>query len=183
MPNYPISYPTNPRLQPRSIDFTNRTQASAFRSPFSGQTQIHRYGGQWFEMEVSLPPLFQSDAEEMTAFLNSLGGSAGTFYFRLPSKFLTTSGSVTLTTTATGNDFTVDSGNVQVGKYAYDSSGSRRLIQYTTTGSLFPKLMNSTQYTINTSTGAKMRLASNDISYSVDEMLMYGIVVPMVEAL
>jgi hypothetical protein len=182
MPSFPLSYPINPRLQPKSIQFTNKTLTAQFRSSYSAQSQTHRYGGQWFELNVTLPTLFQSDAEEMTAFLNALGGNSGTFTFKLPSKFMTTSGSVGLTTTTTGNDFTVGSGTVQVGKYGYTSS-SGRLIQYTTATSLFPKLDPSTAYTINTTTGTKMRLVGSDISYSVDEMMMYGVSIGMIEAI
>jgi hypothetical protein len=76
----------------------------------------------------------------------------------------------------------VSSGTVQVGKYGYDSS-SKRLVQFTTATSLFPKLIPSTSYTINTTTGVNLRLATNDINFSVDEMMLTGITVPFVEAI
>lgn len=181
MPNFPLTYPTNSRLQPRNIEFTSKSITTQFQSPFTGKTQIYRYGGQWWELNVTLAPLFQSDAEEMTAFLNALAGSSGTFTFKLPSKFML-SANVGISTTATGNDFTVSSGTVQVGKYGYDAS-SNRLVQFTTATSLFPKLMPSTAYTINTTSGTRMRLASNDITYSVDEMMLTGVTIPMIEAI
>lgn len=187
MPNFPLTYPTNSRLQPRSIEFTTKTIQTQFQSPFTGKTQIYRYGGQWWELNVTLAPLFQSDAEEMTAFLNALSlnasaGTAGTFYFKLPSKFLKSSTNVGLTTDANGNDFSVTSGTVEVGKYGYDTS-SNRLVQFTTATSLFPKLSPNTPYTINNSSGVKMRLASNETNYSVDEMMLTGITIPMIEAI
>ncbi len=181
MPSFPLTYPTNVRLQPRSIDFTARSITTQFQSPFTGKTQIYRYGGQWWELNVTLAPLFQSDAEEMTAFLNALAGSSGTFTFKLPSKFMI-SANVGISTTATGNDFTVSSGTVQVGKYGYDAS-SNRLVQFTTATSLFPKLNPSTAYTINTTSGVRMRLATNEVNYSIDEMMLTGIVIPMIEAI
>jgi hypothetical protein len=181
MPSFPLNYPTNSRLQPKSIQFTNKTLSAQFRSPYSAQTQTYRYGGQWFELNVTLPPIFQSDAEEMTGFLNALAGNSGTFLFKLPSKFLTAS-TVGLTTTTTGNDFTVNSGTVSVGKYGY-TSASNRLVQFTTATSLFPKLNPSTTYSINSSAGVKMRLANSEVSYSVDEMMIHGIVIPMIEAI
>lgn len=181
MPSFPISYPTNTRLQPRNIEFTTRTLTTQFQSPFTGKTQIYRYGGQWWELNVTLSPLFQSDAEELTGFLNALAGSAGTFTFKLPSKFLISS-SVGITTTTTGNDFTVGSGTVEVGKYGYDST-SNRLVQFTTATSLFPKLNPSTAYTINTTAGVRMRLASNDIKYTVDQLMLTDVTIPMVEAI
>lgn len=185
MPSFPISYPTNVRLQPRTIDFTARTITTQFQSPFTGKTQIYRYGGQWWELTVTLAPLFQTDAEEMTGFLNALAGTVGTFYFKLPSKFLA-SADVGLNTDSTGNDFSVSSGTVQVGKYGYTSNTnnpSYRLVQFTTATSLFPKLSPSTAYTINTTSGVKMRLATNEVNYSVDEMMLTGITIPMIEAI
>jgi hypothetical protein len=181
MPSFPINYPTNTRLAPQSIEFTNRNLTSQFRSPYSGQLQVHRYGGQWFELNVTLAPLFLEDALELTAFLNALAGDSGTFIFKVPSKFLI-SASVGITTTATGNDFTLGSGTVQVGRYGYSSS-DKRLVQFTTATSLFPKLSPSTSFTIDKTSGVKMRLASREVSYSVDEMMIHGVVIPMVEAI
>lgn len=181
MPSFPLTYPTNARLAPRNIEFTARSITTQFQSPFTGKTQIYRYGGQWWELNVTVAPLFQSDAEEMTAFLNALAGTTGTFLFKLPSKFMI-SANVGISTTATGNDFTVSSGTVQVGKYGYDSS-SNRLIQFTTATSLFPKLMPSTAYTVNTTSGVRMRLASNDVTYSIDELMLTGVTIPMIEAI
>ena len=181
MPNFPLTYPTNPRLAPQSIEFTNRNLTTQFRSPYSGQLQVHRYGGQWFELNVTLAPLFLEDALELTAFLNALAGDSGTFLFKVPSKFLI-SASVGITTTATGNDFTLGSGTVQVGRYGYSSSNNR-LVQFTTATSIFPKLAPSTSFTIDKTSGVKMRLASREVSYSVDQMMIHGVVIPMVEAI
>lgn len=181
MPSFPLNYPTNPRLAPKSIDFTNRNLTSQFRSPYSGQLQVHRYGGQWFELNVTLAPLFLDDALELTGFLNALAGDSGTFIFKVPSKFLI-SASVGITTTVTGNDFTLGSGTVQVGRYGYSSSNNR-LVQFTTATSIFPKLAPSTSFTIDKTSGVKMRLASREVSYSVDEMMIHGVVIPMVEAI
>lgn len=186
MPNFPLNYPTNTRLAPKSIEFTNRNLTSQFRSPYSGQLQVHRYGGQWFELNVTLAPLFLDDALELTGFLNALAGDSGTFIFKIPSKFLI-SANVGITTTATGNDFTVGSGTVQVGRYGYTATGStssnNRLIQFTTATSLFPKITPSTSFTIDKTSGVKMRLASREVSYSVDEMMIHGVVIAMVEAI
>jgi hypothetical protein len=174
------SYPTNTRLVPQRIEFTTRTLATQFQSPYTGKSQTHRYGGQFWELNVTLAPLFLDDALELTAFINSLAGTSTAFTFKLPSKFMT-SNTVGITTTTTGNDFTVGSGTVAVGKYGYTSS-SNRLVQFTSATSLFPKLTPSTGYSINSSSGANMRLANNDVQYSVDEMMLTGIVIPMVES-
>jgi len=178
------AYPVNTKLVPQKIDFTSRTLGAQFESPYTGKVQTHRYGGQFWELNVTLAPLFLSDALELTAFLNSLAGTSTSFTFKLPSKFLMSSTPVVLTTTATGNDFTVTSGTVSVGKYGYTSNiTANRLVQFTTSTSLFPKLTPSQAgYSINNSSGANMRLASNDVSYSVDEMMMHGVVIAMRES-
>ena len=165
MPNFPLTYPTNTKLAPKSIDFTSKTIATQFRSPYTGKTQTYRYGGQWWELTVTYAPLFQTDAEELTGFLNALAGTSGTFTYKLPSKFMI-SANVGISTTATG----------------YDGS-SNRLVQFTTATSLFPKLSPSISYTINTTSGTNLRLATNDINFSVDEMMLTGITVPFVEAI
>ena len=185
MPSFPLTYPTNTKLAPKSIDFTSKTIATQFRSPYTGKTQTYRYGGQWWELTLTYAPLFQTDAEELTGFLNALAGTSGTFTFKLPSKFLMSSTPVVLATTSTGNDFTVTSGTVQVGKYGYTSNITpNRLVQFTTATSLFPKLAPSQAgYSIDNSSGVNMRLATNDINFSVDEMMLTGITVPFVEAI
>jgi hypothetical protein len=182
MPNFPLTYPTNTRLQPRNIEFTAKTLTTQFQSPFTGKTQIYRYGGQWWELNVTLAPMFQTDAEELTAFLNALAGTVGTFTFKLPSKFLKSSTNVVLDTNSNGNDFSVVSGTVEVGKYGYDTT-SNRLVQFTTATSLFPKLNPSTRYTINNSAGTRMRLAMNDTRYTVDQFMLTEVTIPMIEAI
>jgi hypothetical protein len=178
------SYPTNTRLVPQRIEFTTRTLATQFQSPYTGKSQTHRYGGQFWELNVTLAPLFLDDALELTAFLNSLAGTSTAFTFKLPTKFMMSSTPVVLTTTTTGNDFTVTSGTVSVGKYGYTSNITpNRLVQFTTATSLFPKLTPSQAgYSINNSSGANMRLVNNDVKYNVDEMMLTGIVIPMVES-
>lgn len=182
MPSFPLTYPTNVRLAPKSIEFTSRTLATTFTSPYTGKSQSYRYGGQFWELNLSFAPLFQSDAEQLTGFLNALSGTVGSFTYKLPSKFLISS-SVNINTTSTGNDFTVNSGTVQVGKYGYTQNATpNRLVQFTTSTSLFPKLVPSiNNYIIDNTTGANFRLATNDVTYSVDEMMLTGVVIPIVE--
>jgi hypothetical protein len=48
---------------------------------------------------------------------------------------------------------------------------------------LFPKLSPSTAYTINTTSGVRMRLVNSDITYSVDEFMLTSVTIPMVEAI
>lgn len=180
MPSFPISYPTNLYLTPKRIDFTARTIASKYQSPYTGKQQIYRYGGQYWEMNLTIPPLTQSDAEELTGFLTALAGNSGTFLFKLPTK-LVIGASQSITVAANGNDFTGGSG-VQIGKYGYCNTAPNRLVKFTTATSLFPKLP-SGAVTIDNSSGVLLRLSTNDISYSTDEMMITNTVVPVIEVL
>lgn len=177
MPSF--TYPTNTRLTPKSIQFTAKTQNAQFVSPFTGQSQTVRFGGQWWELTLSYAPLFQADAEELTAFFNALAGTSSAFNFKLPSKFLMST-STTVNVSANGNDFTSPSQTIQVGKYGATNSG--RLIQFTTSTSLFPKIPSGNSVTISPSNNSSFRLATNELNFSVDEMMMTGISVPIVEA-
>lgn len=180
MPSYPLSYPTNPYLTPKKIDFTAKTIATRYQSPYTGKQQVYRYGGQYWELNLTIPPLLQSDAEELTGFLAALAGTSGTFTFKLPTKLVITS-SQSITVGANGNDFTGGSG-VQIGKYGYCATSPYRLVKFTTSSSLFPKLP-AGSVTINNSTGVLLRLATNDIQYSTDEMMITNTVIPCIEVL
>jgi hypothetical protein len=179
MPSYPLTYPTNTRLTPKSIQFTAKTQNAQFLSPFTGQSQTVRFGGQWWELTLNYAPLFQTDAEELTGFLNALAGTAGSFNFKLPSKFLMST-STTVNVSTSGNDFTSPSQTIQVGKFGATASG--RLVQFTTSTSLFPKIPSGNSVVISPSNNSKFRLATNELNFSVDEMMITGVTIPIVEA-
>lgn len=170
------TYPTNIRLAPKTISFTAKSTATTFTSPFTGKSQTVNYSGQWWELTLTYAPLFQSDAEELMAFYNRLGGKMNDFYFKLPSKFLMT-GTVSPTMNANGNDFTGATG--QTGKFGV--SDTYRLIQFTSTSSLFPRLPSTPGPTIGTTNGAKLRLANNDVTFDVNELMLYGTTVALIE--
>ena len=173
----PLTFPTNVKLAPRTINFVPKTLATSFSSPFTGKTQVVRYGGQYWQLDLTFAPLFTSDAEELRAFILSLNGMDGTFYFKLPSKFLMT-GSVSPTITGDGNTFTGATG--QLGKFGTDAS--YRLVQFTSTSTLFPRLPLGSN-TISPTNGALFRLASNDFSWDVDAMHTNNFSLGIVEAI
>lgn len=173
----PSTYPTDIDLTPRSITFVPKTQATSFTSPFGGQTQVVRYSGQYWQLDLQYPPLFQTSAEKLMAFFVGLNGMDGTFYYKLPSKFLMT-GTLTPTITGNGNTFTGATG--QTGKFGVSSG--YRLVQFTDTGSLFPRLPTGST-SVGTSNGALFRLASNELNITVDHLMLYGMSVGIVEAI
>jgi hypothetical protein len=174
----PQNYPTNKRLIPRSVAFTQKTLATSFQSPFDGKQQTVQYSGQYWEATLSYPPLFQSDAEELTGFLGGLNGTVGTFYWKPPARYMVTS-SITATMATTSNTFNETNG--QIGKFGVDSVASR-LVQFTGTSSLFPMLPTGA-HTIGNSNGALFRLMSNDLTFTIDEMQLYGISIAIKEAI
>lgn len=69
----------------RLIDFTARhVSNTAVSRSLSGTRQAFSYGGGYWELAVSFPPLNYEKAKVTAAFLNSLNGRAQTFRFKLP---------------------------------------------------------------------------------------------------
>ena len=174
---YTNIYPTNKRLTPRTIQFTNKTQVSTFQSPFTGTQQMLRWNGAWCEINATLSPLAQADAEEITAFLNGLYGQTNAFYFNLPSKFLIPA-SVSLTISANGTDFIGATPTPTVGKWGVDNN--KRLVQFVSTSSVWPNLLPGSNTISPSTTGALFRLASSDTSYSVDQFIFSSVTIAMV---
>ena len=177
-----MSYPwVFPSITPSNIEFTSKTQTAKFTSPFSGKTQTTRFqAGQWWELKLSFPPLQTTQAQTLSGFLTGLGGQDGTFTFKIPSMFRLTA-SVSGSIAANGNDFTLNSGTPVAGLFGTDSVNSR-LVQFTTTASVFPAL-SAGAVTINPANGALFRLASNEVRYTVNEMRDYGIEISIIEAI
>jgi len=62
------------------------TKDAASQSPFTGSTQVLSYDGQWWEMDVTLPPMTASEAAEWLAFGSLLRGRYNTFSMGIPGK-------------------------------------------------------------------------------------------------
>lgn len=73
---YPLAFPTHKR--PRSIRWRQRTVVAVSKSPFTRQRQVQRHPGQWWEADVTLPPMTRADAEIWIATLLALNGPEGT---------------------------------------------------------------------------------------------------------
>jgi hypothetical protein len=75
--SYPLSHPTAPGFS-RSA-FRMRNIVAEVTSPFTGQQQIQEQQGEWWEVDLSLPPMRRPAAAEWQAFFASLRGKRGTF--------------------------------------------------------------------------------------------------------
>lgn len=74
---YPISLPATPAF--RSCRWTPRDVVARSTSPFDGTTQVFAWPGQWWEVEVALPPMKRDKAEPWIAAFMKLRGPFGTF--------------------------------------------------------------------------------------------------------
>lgn len=74
---YPISLPTNKGLA--KIRLSASTVVGVSQSPFTAAQQVYRYTGQYWEADVTLPPMKRADAEYWISFLLKLDGAFGTF--------------------------------------------------------------------------------------------------------
>jgi hypothetical protein len=164
----PTTFPTNPRIaNTNNITFIKKVLGTSFQSPFNGKTQMVKYSGEYWELDLQFNPLLQADAEELMAFIANLDGMDGTFYYKLPNKFLyTTTTPQTITITGDGSTFTGMTG--QPGKFAYCDS---RLVMFKTTSSLFPRLSIGSK-TLDRTSGALFRLNSNEQTFTVDAAMM-----------
>lgn len=74
---YPLSLPTNKGLA--KIRLTANNLVGVSQSPFTAKQQVYKYTGQFWEAEISLPPMKRADAEYWISFLLKLNGAYGTF--------------------------------------------------------------------------------------------------------
>ena len=66
---YPISLPSDSIAQPVKTTFRIRRIIGQTQSPFSGKTQTFKHTGEWWEAEISLPPMKQAVAKKWVASL------------------------------------------------------------------------------------------------------------------
>lgn len=202
---YPVAFPS-------AIGFANlniraRTVVGVNASPFTGQQQVYKHQGQWWEAEVSLPPMKRADAEQVVTFLLKMNGQYGTFL--LGDKSAPTARGVGTGTplvngaSQTGGDLITDgwtpdtTGILKAGDWIQLGSGSiTRLYKVlddvdsdgsgNATISIFPNLRSSPDddaaITVSNTQGL-WRLASNETEYSIDQMSIYGVTFACVEAL
>lgn len=78
---YPLTPPTTgiAKFTPRAVDVVTTS-----RSRFTGKQQVIAHSGQWWEADITLPPMERDVAETWVSFLLSLKGARGTFTFGDP---------------------------------------------------------------------------------------------------
>ena len=202
---YPVSFPASIGLA--NLTIRARTVVGISASPFTGQQQVYKHQGQWWEAEVSLPPMKRADAEQVVAFLLKMNGQYATFL--LGDKPATSTRGIGTGTplvngaSQTGSELVTDgwttstTGILKAGDWIQLGSGSttrlyKVLDDVNSDGSgnatinIFPDLRSSpaddAAITVSNTQGL-WRLASNETQYSIDQMSVYGITFACVEAL
>jgi len=199
---YPISLPTDAVAQPTRTTFRIRRVIGQTQSPFSGQTQTFKHSGEWWEAEVTLPPMKQAIAKKWVASLVSLRGVSGQMLLgdwdaRTPNGTASSSAGTPLVNggSQTGNSLIIDgatasqTGYLVAGDYIQIGSGlSSRLhlivedantdSSGNATLSIEPALRSSpadnTAITVSNPKGV-FRLVDNATEWEADAISVYGI--------
>lgn len=74
---YPLSTPTNKTIGEITLIAKNVVGVST--SPFTFKQQVYQFSGQRWEADIALPPMAREDAEQWVSFLMKLYGQKGTF--------------------------------------------------------------------------------------------------------
>lgn len=202
---YPVSFPSSIGLA--NINIRARTVVGVSASPFTGQQQVYKHQGQWWEAEVTLPPMKRADAEQAVAFLLKMNGQYGTFLLgdkaNPATRGVGTGTPLVNGASQTGDELITDgwttstTGILKAGDWIQLGSGSStRLYKVlddvdsdgsgNATINIFPSLRSSpaddAAITVSNTQGL-WRLASNETEYSIDNMSIYGMTFACVEAL
>jgi len=201
---YPLAFPSQ---CVNEITIRARTIVGFNASPFTGQQQVYKHQGQWWESEMSFPPMKREKAEEVAAFLMKLNGRYGTFLMGDPAN-TSPSGIATGTPLVngsgqTGNELITDgwtpnTANImKAGDWIQLGAGATsRLYKVlddansdgtgTATLTLFPSLRSSpadnSTVVIQNPVG-QWRLSTNDIDYTIQTGQFYGITLACMEAI
>lgn len=203
-----ITYPvTFPNVGIRAMNIRARTVVGISSSPFTGQQQVYKHQGEWWEAEVTLPPMKRATAEQVAAFLIKMKGQYGTFLLGDPAntspRGVGTGTPLVNGAGQTGSSLVTDgwtvstTGILKAGDWIQLGSGStttlhKVLDDVNSDGSgnatleIFPSLRSSPDddatITVSSPKGI-WRLASNQMEYSIDEASVYGITFACVEAI
>ena len=203
MITYPLTLPSHTGI--RSVSFRANNAVAYSMSPFTFAGQAHKYAGQMWEADITLPPLRdRADAEQWNAFLMSLNGQAGTFLLgdpngAKPRGTAAASPGTPIITDQTGSTISVtgaalsQTGWLLAGDYIQIGTGSaatlhKVLVDADTDGSgdvdleIWPAVRGTRSGSVIVSnTVGKFRLAENMTGWNAD-VAQYGITFSAMEA-
>lgn len=203
---YPLSLPAastsagNP-IGPRSITMRAQSIVSVSASPYTGNQQSYEFPGDWWEADITLPPMQRSAAEQWVAFLLALHGRAGTCLVGDITNIAllgSAAGTVLVNGANAAGSHTLSvkgmTGTLKAGDYLMVGSGTTtRMYKNLTdaTGNpvsldIFPSLREAladgAAVTIGASAKGTFRLAANKRDWSVDETRLFGLQFSVIEA-
>jgi len=190
---YPLSLPATNTVSDITLTAINAVAYS--RSPFTFTGQAHAYAGEMWSADITLKAMREADAEKWSAWLTALRGQFGTFLLGNPFRNSPRGTATAATITGSAGDRSVTvakSGTLLAGDYFQlgtttqarlykvleDSSGSGTL-------EIWPALRASASGVaadLSSPVGA-FRLSSNEASWSVNNLAVYGITFGAVEAI
>lgn len=201
---YPLDFPSQCVSQ---ITIRAKNIVGFSSSPFTGQQQVYKHQGQWWEAEMTFPPMKRENAEEVASFLMKLNGRYGTFLMGDPAntspRGIATGTPLVNGSGQTGNElitdgWTPDTANIMMaGDWIQLGAGATsRLYKVlddvnsdgtgTATLTLFPSLRSSpadnSTVVIQNPVG-QWRLSTNDIDYTIQTGQFYGITLACMEAI
>ena len=206
--SYPLALPTV--TVAKAINFAAQSIVGMSASPFTGEQQVYVHQGEWWEAQVTLPPMTRADAETWIAFLLALNGREGTFLMGDPANPtargtaggspVVDGGSQTGKTLNT-RGWSGSTGVMLAGDWLQLGTGSgshlHKVVQSadagtgspglgTTSLEIWPRLRSSPSdgdpIVVSAAKGL-FRLASNKREWSIEEAKIYGINFACVEAL
>ncbi|MFZ9264955.1 MAG: hypothetical protein ACO222_07310 [Polynucleobacter sp.] len=203
--SYPLALPTTTGIA--KIRLSANSVVGISMSPFTAKQQVYKYTGQYWEAEITLPPMKRSEAEYWISFLLKLNGSYGTFLLGDPNG-ATARGVATGTplvngASQTGNELVTDgwttstTGILKAGDYIQLGTGSSAKLHKVlddvdsdssgnATITIWPDLRSApSDNAAIVVSGAKgvFRLSTNQSDWDVNEASIYGMTFPAREAL
>ena len=205
---YPLSTPTNKTIA--EITLIARNVVGVSTSPFNFKQQVYQYPGQRWEADIALPPIERLDAEQWVSFLMKLYGQKGTFLLGDPlggtargSASSAPGTPVVNGASQTGGTLAIDglpasaTGYLKAGDYIQlgsaataqlykvlndeDSNGSGEA-----TLDIWPNLRSSPSdgsTVVVANAKGVFRLASNETSWNINRLSLYGITFGATESL
>lgn len=201
---YPISTPSTDIAK---VKFVATDIVGVSQSPFSGVQQVYKYSGQFWEADVTLPPMKREVAEYWISFLLKLNGAYGTFLLGDPSgktpRGVATGSPLVNGSSQTGNELFTDgwtpsvTGILKAGDYIQLGTGAtsrlyKVLDDVNSDGSgnatltIYPNLRsspNNNDPIFTSNAKSVFRLSGNQTTWDVNEAAMYGITFGAREAL
>lgn len=188
-----ISYPidaTSTIPTPRSVTLTYRRITGVSESPFTFNQQVYSHQGARWEMDMTFAPMTRTDFAAFHAFLMSLRGRYGTFYYYAdPAESGGSDGALSGSHAARATTITTqDAEDWTAGKLIGIDDHLYRVVGVNSTTSFDIEPGLRAAYTDGEAVdGTKprgiWRLASDEITYSIDVAQFHSITIPCVEAL